>query len=108
MKVIHYCTKIISTKYAGDIDTLVTEIFIGFIFGAYTYFMWTAGGRLLPSVTGVVSALCFLRVGIIVIELLGKSSSIASDSSVDKNNKEGIGTEKRKGSRSRRFKIRIP
>ena len=70
MKTIYFCNETLRTKYAGEIDSLVTDIFFSFIFGAYTFFIWEIAGGLFSSVTGLISLLCLSRVVYIFIEWL--------------------------------------
>lgn len=68
MKTIYFCNESISTNYAGDLDNMVTELFLSIIFAAYTIFIWELGGGLLSGATGLISVLCLTRVVFLLTE----------------------------------------
>jgi hypothetical protein len=113
MKTITFCNNIVNTKYAGEADSLVTEIFFAFIFGAYTVYLWELGGGLLSSMSGIISLLCIIKVIYTLSEWLkdilfsetDQSQAITVDAGkTHQKPAQNKSTKKRKFS-SRRFKI---
>lgn len=62
MKTVTFCNQIVSTRFAGDIDTLVTDIFFAIVFSAYTVFVWELGGGVLTGVIAIIAMIFIARV----------------------------------------------
>lgn len=62
MKTVFFCNQIIQTRFAGDIDTLVSDLFFALMFSAYSVYVWELGGGLLTGVIAVIAAIFVARV----------------------------------------------
>ena len=62
IKVNHFAAKTINTSVTFDAETIITEIFIGFLCGVFAYMGYEANIPLLLFLNLTASAICFCAV----------------------------------------------